>query len=89
MLDVEPTPALPFERQKNKKLKKASANMMSTSVMMVVGLATAVTVDVDLGKSTHVVNPLYLGCHSDTGYVQTARALFSQIIGDESFVSLR
>ena len=62
--------------------------MVATIAIMLIGLRlTGVTVDVDLSSSTHVVNPLYLGCHSDTGYVQTARGLYSQLILDESFVS--
>lgn len=62
---------------------------MVAVALALVGLAcvAGVTVDVDISSSTHVLNPLYLGCHSDTGYVQTARGLYSQLILDESFVS--
>ena len=35
-----------------------------------VAAAAAVEVDVDTTKSTHDVNPLFMGCHSDSGYVQ-------------------
>jgi hypothetical protein len=47
------------------------------------GLNAEVAVDVQ--NVTHVLNPLFLGCHSDTGYAHQSRGLFSQLIMDGSF----
>jgi hypothetical protein len=36
---------------------------------------------------THVNNPLYMGCHSDSGYTHQPRGFYSQMVFDESFES--
>ena len=38
-----------------------------------------------LGPSTHIVNPLFFGCHSDSGYGHQVRGLYSQLVWGESF----
>lgn len=42
-------------------------------------------VTVHAGQATHEVNPLYMGCHSDTGYTHQARGFSSQLLFGESF----
>eukprot|EP01062_Namystynia_karyoxenos_P003544 TRINITY_DN11283_c0_g1_i1.p1 TRINITY_DN11283_c0_g1~~TRINITY_DN11283_c0_g1_i1.p1 ORF type:complete len:833 (+),score=275.17 TRINITY_DN11283_c0_g1_i1:84-2501(+) len=42
-------------------------------------------VTVDAGNATHEVNPLYMGCHSDTGYTHQGRGFSSQLLFGESF----
>ena len=45
---------------------------------------SAVNVHVDT-SSEHAVSPLYLGCHSDSGYVHQPRGLHAQMVTGESF----
>ena len=47
----------------------------------------ATTVSVSAGAETHPVNPLFMGCHSDSGFVHQARGFYSQLIFGESFES--
>ena len=48
------------------------------------GTVTAVDVVVD-GSQTHPVSPLYLGCHSDSGFVHQPRGFYAQMVVGESF----
>ena len=48
-------------------------------------VAAGHSVTVDLATHTHRLNPLFMGCHSDTGYAEQPRGLYSQLILDESF----
>ena len=43
-----------------------------------------ITVATD-APATHTVNPLYLGCHSDSGFVHQVRGYSSQLLFGESF----
>ena len=45
----------------------------------------AITVTVDPSHVTHDINPLFMGCHSDSGYAHEPRALYSQMIFGASF----
>ena len=47
--------------------------------------APPATVHVNVGTVTHVVNPLFMGCHIDPGYTQQPRGWYSQLIYGESF----
>jgi hypothetical protein len=65
--------------------------MRRSSVMLALfscahGRAVAsVIVDVDASTVTHRLNPLHLGCHSDSGYVHQTRGFSSQMVLGESF----
>ena len=37
------------------------------------------------GGPTHTVNPLYMGCHSDSGFGHQVRSLYSNLLSGESF----
>ena len=50
--------------------------------------AQPVNVSVNPANVTHSVNPLFNGCHSDSGYAHQARGLYSQMVLDESFEDL-
>jgi hypothetical protein len=45
------------------------------------------TVTVRLGDVTHVISPLVLGCHSDSGYAHAARGFYSQMVVGDSFTA--
>ena len=46
----------------------------------------AATFTITVGaKPTHTVNPLYFGCHSDSGFTHQVRSFSSQMIFGESF----
>jgi hypothetical protein len=47
-----------------------------------------VSVVVDPTNVTHLVNPLMMGCHSDSGYGHQVRGLYAQLIVGESFEGL-
>ena len=53
-------------------------------VWLVAGLAAArgapIHIDVDPTNVTHTVNPLFMGCHSDSGYTHQPRGFFAQMI---------
>eukprot|EP00729_Bicosta_minor_P005274 gene5274-28010_t len=42
-------------------------------------------VDIDVSTPTHRVNPMFMGCHSDSGFAHTERGFYSQLIYGESF----
>jgi len=51
-------------------------------------LAGAQSIDVLVdagGAATHAMNPLYMGCHSDSGFVHEVRGWSSQMVYGESF----
>lgn len=50
------------------------------------GAATFI-VDVDATTRLHPTNPLYMGCHSDSGFVHQVRGWSSQLVFGESFES--
>ena len=37
------------------------------------------------GNATHPVSPLYLGCHSDSGFAHQPRGFYAQMVVGESF----
>lgn len=39
-----------------------------------------VNISVDTRRFTHTLNPLHLGCHSDSGFAHTERGFYSQMI---------
>ena len=45
----------------------------------------SVVVRVDATQPTHTVNPLYMGCHSDSGFGQQVRSFYSNLLYGESF----
>lgn len=51
----------------------------------VVVTAAGLVVSVDTSKITHQLNPLWMGCHSDSGFAHTERGFYSQMIYGESF----
>ena len=66
------------------------------NIMMHFAVVLAVLTGVDASKPdldisvyaqtpTHVINELFLGCHSDSGYGHAPRGFYSQLIFDESF----
>jgi len=42
-----------------------------------------INVSVDTRQITHKLNPLHLGCHSDSGFAHTERGFYSQMIFGE------
>jgi alpha-L-arabinofuranosidase len=42
-------------------------------------------VNVDASKVTHQLNPLHMGCHSDSGFAHQPRGFYSQLLYGESF----
>jgi hypothetical protein len=61
---------------------------MQLAVLLVSHIAAAsdsVSVYVDATTVTHRLNPLHLGCHSDSGYVHQTRGFSSQMVLGESF----
>jgi hypothetical protein len=40
---------------------------------------------VDPANRTHQINPLFMGCHSDSGYTHQPRGFYSQMVFGESF----
>jgi alpha-galactosidase len=42
-------------------------------------------VSVDASKVTHQLNPLHMGCHSDSGFAHQPRGFYSQLLYGESF----
>merc|ERR1719201_2539324 len=42
-------------------------------------------VTVAANNVTHVIDPLFMGCHSDSGFAHTQRNFYSQMIYGESF----
>ena len=46
---------------------------------------TNATVSIDLGLQSQPMNPLIMGCHSDSGFAHEPRALYSQMIMGESW----
>ena len=44
-----------------------------------------VTVNISASSSSHRVNPLFIGCHSDPGYTQEPRGWYAQLVYGESF----
>lgn len=47
--------------------------------------APPVTLRVDAAAPTHELNPLHVGCHTDSGYVHQTRGFSSQMVIGESF----
>merc|ERR1719272_2075155 len=47
-----------------------------------------ISVDVDPTNVTHQLNPLFMGCHSDSGYTHEARGFYAQMVLGESFEAL-
>ena len=59
--------------------------MLSTSTLQAVLAAYAdpaavATVTVNTSKTTHQVDPMFMGCHSDSGFAHTERNFYSQMI---------
>jgi hypothetical protein len=59
----------------------ATAAMALASSSAIHGL----NVSIDASKPTHDMNPLYMGCHSDSGFVHQVRGWSSQMVFGESF----
>lgn len=56
------------------------------SVLTLLPFADPVPMTVTVGKDvTHRINPLYTGCHSDSGFTHQVRGFSSQMIFGESF----
>jgi hypothetical protein len=52
----------------------------------IAGLSSpAVVVTVDARSSTHRINPLFMGCHSDSGFGHQVRSFYSNMLYGESF----
>jgi hypothetical protein len=49
------------------------------------GAADAVDITIDAAKVLHPMNPLYMGCHSDSGFVHEVTGWSSQMLFGESF----
>eukprot|EP00854_Cymbomonas_tetramitiformis_P001554 gene1554-2186_t len=43
---------------------------------------------IDPDNVTHTTNPLYLGCHSDSGYTHQPRGFYSQLLYGETFQNI-
>ena len=43
------------------------------------------TVLINTSHVTHQVNPMFMGCHSDSGFAHQPRGFYSQLIYGESF----
>lgn len=46
---------------------------------------TAITVTINATAPTHTVNPLFMGCHSDSGFGHQVRSFYSNLLSGESF----
>ena len=44
-----------------------------------------IKISVDASKKLHAMNPLYLGCHSDSGFVHEVTGWSSQMLFGEMF----
>ena len=61
--------------------------MTLTAVSVAVALLPVVSasISVDATRSTHTVEPLYMGCHSDSGFGHQVRGFYSNLLSGESF----
>lgn len=49
------------------------------------GAPASAVISVDAQSSTHRVNPLFMGCHSDSGFGHQVRSFYSNLLFGESF----
>ena len=65
------------------------ASRLCASVALLSALAASSSPSLDINIDTshvqHQVNPLYMGCHSDSGFVHQVRGWSSQMVFGESF----
>jgi hypothetical protein len=59
--------------------------MVMPPLHVATNLVAAVAISINPTKITHIPNPLYMGCHFDSGYVHATRGMYSQLVLDESF----
>ena len=60
----------------------------ATMLFLAVGLADAApsaSVTIHASTVTHTINPLFLGCHSDSGFAHQPRGLYAQMVVGASF----
>ena len=55
--------------------------------LLVISSPTVVlaSISVDATQPTHTVDPLYMGCHSDSGFGHQVRGFYSNLLSGESF----
>lgn len=54
-----------------------------TLVATTVAAAPSTTVTVETSHKLHEVNKMYMGCHSDSGFVHQVRGFSSQMVRDQ------
>eukprot|EP00040_Diaphanoeca_grandis_P032005 m.192845 g.192845 ORF g.192845 m.192845 type:complete len:808 (-) comp32486_c0_seq1:486-2909(-) len=65
-----------------------STMMFSVFISVLSSANSQITVDVDPSNVTHQINPLFMGCHSDSGFTHEPRGFYAQMVLGESFEQL-